>query len=134
MTRSIVSTRNAPAAIGTYSQAVRVGDTVYLSGQIALDPGSGQLVEGVDAQIHRVFGNLKAVAEAAGGSLNDVVKLTIYLIDLAHFSRVNEVMAEYFSEPYPARAAIGVAALPRAALVEADAVLVLGSSRPRADR
>jgi reactive intermediate/imine deaminase len=134
MTRSIVSTRNAPAAIGTYSQAVRVGDTVYLSGQIALDPGSGQLVEGVDAQIHRVFGNLSAVSEAAGGSLQDVVKLTLYLTDLAHFSRVNEVMAEYFSEPYPARAAIGVAALPRGALIEADAVLVLGSPRPRADR
>jgi reactive intermediate/imine deaminase len=133
MIRSIVSTRNAPAAIGTYSQAVRVGDTVYLSGQIALDPGSGQLVEGVDAQIHRVFGNLRAVADAAGGSLNDVVKLTVYLTDLAHFSRVNEVMAEYFSEPYPARAAIGVAALPRGALIEADAVLVLGGS-PRADR
>ena len=134
MIRSIVSTRNAPAAIGTYSQAVRVGDTVYLSGQIALDPGSGQLVEGVDAQIHRVFGNLRAVAEAAGGSLNDVVKLTVYLTDLAHFSRVNEVMVGYFSEPYPARAAIGVAALPRGALIEADAVLVLGASSPRADR
>ncbi len=134
MTRSIVSTRNAPAAIGTYSQAVRVGDTVYMSGQIALDPGSGQLIEGVDAQIHRVFGNLGAVAEAAGGSLNDVVKLTVYLTDLAHFSRVNEIMGEYFSEPYPARAAIGVAALPRGALIEADAVLVLGGSMPRADR
>lgn len=134
MTRSIVSTRNAPAAIGTYSQAVRVGDTVYLSGQIALDPVSGQLVEGVDAQIHRVFENLSAVSEAAGGSLNDVVKLTVYLTDLAHFNRVNEVMAEYLSEPYPARAAIGVAALPRGALIEADAVLVLGSPRPRADR
>jgi reactive intermediate/imine deaminase len=133
MTRSIVSTRNAPAAIGTYSQAVRVGDTVYLSGQIALDPGSGQLVGGVDAQIHRVFGNLRAVAEAAGGSLNDVVKLMVYLTDLAYFSRVNEVMAEYFGEPYPARSAIGVAALPRGALIEADAVLVLGGS-PRGDR
>jgi reactive intermediate/imine deaminase len=134
MTRSIVSTRNAPAAIGTYSQAVRVGDTVYMSGQIALDPGSGQLVKGVDAQIHRVFANLRAVADAAGGTLNDVVKLTVYLTDLAHFSRVNEVMAGYFSEPYPARAAIGVAALPRGALIEADAVLVLGGSMPRADR
>ena len=134
MTRSIVSTRNAPAAIGTYSQAVRVGDTVYLSGQIALDPVSGQLVEGIDAQIHRVFENLSAVSEAAGGSLNDAVKLTVYLTDLVHFKRVNEVMAEYLSEPYPARAAIGVAALPRGALIEADAVLVLGSRRPRADR
>ena len=134
MSKAVISTPNAPGAIGTYSQAVRVGDTVYLSGQIALDPGSGQLVEGVDAQIHRVFGNLKAVAEAAGGSLNDVVKLTVYLTNLAHFSRVNEIMGEYFSEPYPARAAIGVAALPRGALIEADAVLVLGGSRPRADR
>jgi reactive intermediate/imine deaminase len=134
MIRSIVSTRNAPAAIGTYSQAVRVGDTVYMSGQIALDPGSGQLIEGVDAQIHRVFGNLGAVAEAAGGSLNDVVKLTVCLTNLAHFSRVNEIMGEYFREPYPARAAIGVAALPRGALIEADAVLVLGGSMPRADR
>lgn len=134
MTRSIVSTRNAPAAIGTYSQAVRAGDTVYLSGQIAIDPVSGQLVEGAEAQIHRVFANLRAVAEAAGGSLNDVVKLTVYLTDLAHFSRVNEIMAAYFAEPYPARAAIGVAALPRGALVEADAVLVLAGAGPRAGR
>ncbi len=134
MTRSIVSTRNAPAAIGTYSQAVRAGDTVYLSGQIGLDPASGQLVEGVEAQIHRVFANLRAVAEAAGGSLNDVVKLTVYLTDLAHFGRVNEIMAGYFAEPYPARAAVGVAALPRGALVEADAVLVLAGNGPRADR
>jgi reactive intermediate/imine deaminase len=124
MSRIIVSTENAPAAIGTYSQAVRVGKTVYLSGQIGMDPASGQLVEGSEAQIRRVFANLKAVAEAAGGSLADVVKLNVYLIDLAHFAKVNEIMATYFAEPYPARAAVGVAALPRGALVEADAVLV----------
>jgi reactive intermediate/imine deaminase len=125
MPRSIVSTPNAPAAIGTYSQAVRIGDVVYLSGQIGLDPATGQLVEGIENQIHRVFGNLKAVAEAAGGSLASAVKLTVYLTDLAHFVRVNEIMARYFDKPYPARAAVGVAALPRGALIEADAVLVL---------
>ena len=124
MKRSIVSTQNAPAAIGTYSQAVRAGDTLYLSGQIGLDPATGQLVEGIDNQIHRVFGNLKAVAEAAGASLGDVVKLNVYLTDLANFARVNEVMAKYFSQPYPARAAVGVASLPRGALVEADAIAV----------
>lgn len=125
MTRSIVSTPNAPAAIGTYSQAVRAGDTLYLSGQIGLDPATGQLVEGFDQQIDRVLGNLKAVAEAAGASLGDAVKLTVYLTDLANFSRVNEAMARYFSRPYPARAAVGVASLPRGALVEADAIVVL---------
>ena len=124
MSRIIVSTESAPAAIGTYSQAVRVGKTVYLSGQIGLDPASGQLVEGSEAQIRRVFANLKAVAEAAGGSLADAVKLNVYLTDLAHFAKVNEIMATYFAQPYPARAAVGVAALPRGALVEADAVLV----------
>jgi reactive intermediate/imine deaminase len=124
MTRSIVSTANAPAAIGTYSQAVRAGDTLYLSGQIGLDPVSGQLVEGVENQIQRVFANLKAVAEAAGASPGDVVKLTVYLTDLANFARVNETMARYFSQPYPARAVVGVASLPRGALVEADAVIV----------
>ena len=124
MTRSIVSTPNAPAAIGTYSQAVRCGDTVYLSGQIGLDPATGQLVEGIDNQIQRVFGNLKAVAEAAGATLGDVVKLTVYLTDLANFARVNETMARFFSEPYPARAAVGVASLPRGALIEADAIIV----------
>jgi reactive intermediate/imine deaminase len=124
MKRSIVSTPNAPAAIGTYSQAVRAGDTLYLSGQIRLDPATGQLVEGIDNQIDRVFGNLKAVADAAGASLGDVVKLSVYLTDLANFARVNEAMAKYFSQPYPARAAIGVASLPRGALVEADAILV----------
>ena len=126
MARTIVSTPAAPAAIGTYSQAVKVGNTVYLSGQIGLDPQTMQLVEGIDAQIVRVFDNLKAVAEAAGGSLADVVKLNVFLTDLGNFAKVNETMATYFSEPYPARAAVGVASLPRGALVEADAVMVIG--------
>lgn len=125
--KTIVSTAKAPAAIGTYSQAVRVGDTVYMSGQIGLDPQSMALVEGIDGQIVRVFENLKAVAEAAGGSLADVVKLNVFLTDLAHFAKVNEAMARYFSEPYPARAAIGVKELPKGALVEADAVMFLGA-------
>ena len=125
MARLIVATPHAPAAIGTYSQAVKVGDTAYLSGQIGLDPASMQLVDGIDAQIVRVFDNLKAVAEAAGGSLADVVKLNVFLTDLGHFAKVNETMAQYFSEPFPARAAVGVAALPRGALVEADGVLVV---------
>jgi reactive intermediate/imine deaminase len=124
MAKTIISTIGAPAAIGTYSQAVRVGDTVYLSGQIGLDPVSGQLVDGIDAQIVRVFDNLKAVAEAAGGSLADVVKLNVFLTDLGNFAKVNETMARYFQQPYPARAAVGVASLPRGALVEADAVMV----------
>ena len=126
MNKTIIATPHAPAAIGTYSQAVRVGETVYLSGQIGLDPATMQMVEGIDAQIVRVFDNLKAVAEAAGGSLADLVKLNVYLTDLANFAKVNEVMARYCAEPYPARAAIGVAALPRGALVEADGVLVVG--------
>lgn len=126
MTKQIIATSHAPAAIGTYSQAVRAGDTVYLSGQIGLDPASMQLVEGIEAQIHRVFANLKAVAEAAGGGLGDVAKLNVFLTDLGHFAKVNEIMAQYFSQPYPARAAVGVASLPRGALVEADAVMVLG--------
>ena len=126
MAKTIISTAGAPAAIGTYSQAVRVGDAVYLSGQIGLDPQSGQLVEGIDAQITRVFDNLKAVTEAAGGSLGDLVKVNIYLTDLGNFAKVNETMAKYFQQPYPARAAVGVASLPRGALVEADAVMVLG--------
>jgi reactive intermediate/imine deaminase len=125
MNRRIISTPNAPAAIGTYSQAVRAGDTIYLSGQIGLDPATMQMVEGIDAQIVRVFENLKAVAEVAGGSLADAVKLNVYLTDLGNFAKVNETMARYFVEPYPARAAVGVAALPRGALVEMDAVLVL---------
>jgi reactive intermediate/imine deaminase len=125
MPKIIVNTEHAPAAIGTYSQAVRTGNTVYLAGQIGLDPKTGMLVEGIEAQIRRVFANLKAVAEASGGSLSDAVKLTIYLTDLAHFAKVNEIMGTYFAQPYPARAAVGVAALPKGALVEADAVLVL---------
>ena len=125
MTKQIIKTDQAPQAIGTYSQAVRAGDTVYLSGQIGLDPASMQMVEGIENQIHRVFQNLQAVAEAAGGSLADVVKLNVFLTDLGHFAKVNEIMAQYFQEPYPARAAVGVASLPRAALVEADAVMVL---------
>jgi reactive intermediate/imine deaminase len=125
MSKSIIQTADAPAAIGTYSQAVRVDRTVYLSGQIGLDPASMQLVDGIEAQIHQVFRNLRAVATAAGGTLGDVAKLNVFLTDLGHFSRVNEIMAEYFSQPYPARAAVGVASLPRGALVEADAVMVL---------
>ena len=125
MARQIISTPNAPAAIGTYSQAVRVGDTIYMSGQIGLDPVTMQMVEGIDAQIVRVFDNLKAVAEAAGTTLDAAAKLNVYLTDLANFAKVNEVMARYFSQPYPARAAVGVKELPRGALVEADAVLVI---------
>ena len=127
MTKQIISTNRAPQAIGTYSQAVRAGDTVYLSGQIPLDPATMTLIDGdIDAQIRRVFDNIAAVAEAAGGSFRDVVKLNVFLTDLGHFARVNDIMAEYFQQPYPARAAIGVAALPRGAGVEMDAVLVLG--------
>ena len=128
MGREIIRTDQAPQAIGTYSQAVRVGGTVYLSGQIPLDPQTMNMVEGgIEAEIRRVFDNLQAVARAAGGSLNDAVKLNVFLVDLANFAMVNQVMAEYFSEPYPARAAIGVAALPRGAQVEMDAVLELAS-------
>jgi reactive intermediate/imine deaminase len=124
--RSIISTAAAPAAIGTYSQAVKVGSTVYVSGQIPLDPATKELVSGdFEAQARRVFENLKAIAIAAGGSLNDAVKVTIFLTDLSNFATVNKVMAEYFSEPYPARAAIGVASLPRGAVVEADCILEL---------
>lgn len=126
MTRQIINTPNAPAAIGSYSQAVRVGDTIYISGQIGLDPVDMTMVEGIDAQIVRVFDNLKAVAAAAGATLDAAVKLNIYLTDLAHFAKVNETMAKYFKQPYPARAAVGVKELPRGALIEADAVLVLG--------
>ncbi len=126
MTKTIIRTDRAPQAIGTYSQAIRVGDTVYLSGQIPLVPETMALVTGdMEAQIRRVFDNLAAVAEAAGGSLADLVKLNVYLTDLGHFPLVNQVMASYFSEPYPARAAIGVAALPRGAAVEMDGILIL---------
>lgn len=123
--RSVISTDQAPAAIGTYSQAVKAGNTVYLSGQIPLDPGTMTLVEGIEQQIHQVFKNLTAVAEAAGGSLQDTVKLNIFLTDLANFALVNETMAKYFQQPYPARAAIGINSLPKGALVEMDAILVL---------
>ncbi len=126
MSRTPIHTDKAPAAIGTYSQAIKAGSTLYLSGQIPLDPKTMQLVEGdIDAHITRVFENLKAVAEAGGGSLAQVVKLNVFLTDLGNFSRVNEIMARYFRQPYPARAAIGVAALPKGAQVEMDAVIVL---------
>lgn len=127
MTKTIIQTSGAPAAIGTYSQAVKVGSTVYLSGQIGLDPDTMEMVDGIEAQIHRVFSNLKAVAEASGGSLTDLVKLNVFLTDLANFALVNSIMAQYFTEPYPARAAVGVASLPRNALVEADGVLALNA-------
>ncbi len=127
MGREIISTSNAPEAIGTYSQAVKVGRCVFLSGQIPLDPKTMELVDNhVDAQIHQVFKNLSAVAEAAGASLAEVVKLNVFLTDLSDFARVNAIMAEYFSPPYPARAAVGVVALPRNAKVEMDAILSLG--------
>lgn len=125
MPRTIVSTQDAPAAIGTYSQAVKAGTTVYLAGQIGLDPKTGQLAEGIESQTERVFRNLAAVAAASGGSLADAVKVNVYLTDLAHYAKVNEIMAKHFTPPYPARAAVGVASLPRAALVEIDAILVL---------
>jgi reactive intermediate/imine deaminase len=124
--KTAIQTREAPGAIGTYSQAVRAGDTLYLSGQIGLDPATMQMAEGVEAQTHRVFRNLAAVADAAGLSLDQAVRMTVYLTDLAHFARVNEIMAQYVREPYPARAAVGVAALPRGALVEIDAILHAG--------
>lgn len=126
MIKEIIHTDNAPQAIGTYSQAVKVDNTVYLSGQIPLDPTSMEMIAGdIETQIVRVFDNLQAVAQAAGGSLSDVVKLNVFLIDLTNFPTVNEVMARYFTEPYPARAAIGVASLPKGAAVEMDAIMVL---------
>jgi reactive intermediate/imine deaminase len=126
MQRQIINTPLAPKAIGTYSHSVRAGDTVYISGQIPLDPASGQLLSGdIEAEIRRVFDNITAIATAAGGSLAQAVKLTVFLTDLAHFPKVNEVMATYFSEPYPARAAVGVAALPRGARVEVECILSL---------
>jgi reactive intermediate/imine deaminase len=126
--KSVIQTRDAPEAIGTYSQGVRIGGeaagaTVYISGQIGLDPASMQMAEGIDAQTHRVFRNLAAVAAAAGLGLEHAVRMTVYLTDLAHFARVNEIMAQYVREPYPARAAVGVSGLPRGALVEIDAIL-----------
>ena len=127
MSKQIIHTNGAPQAIGTYSQAVKVGNTVYLSGQIGLDPEKMEMVEGIEAQVHRVFKNLKAVAEASGGSLADVVKMNVFLTDLSNFALVNTIMAEYFTQPYPARAAVGVASLPRGALVEADGVIELNA-------
>ena len=125
-TRVPIATKDAPSAIGTYSQAVRAGNLVFLSGQIALDPATATLVaSGIEAEIRRVFANLAAVATAAGGSLDECVKLTVYLTSLEHFQRVNAIMAEYFAEPYPARAAVGVASLPRGAAIEIDAIMVL---------
>ncbi|SDU00922.1 RidA family protein [Geopseudomonas guangdongensis] len=127
MSKSVISTEQAPAAIGTYSQAIKAGNTVYLSGQIPLVPATMQMVEGgFEAEAVQVFENLKAVCEAAGGSLADIVKLNIFLTDLGNFATVNEVMGRYFQQPYPARAAIGVASLPRGAQVEMDGILVLG--------
>ena len=126
MSRTSIHTDLAPKAIGPYSQAIRTGNAVYLSGQIGLEPGGGQLVKGgIEAEARRVFENLKAVAEASGKGLGDVAKLTIYLTDLAHFTKVNEIMAGYFQEPYPARATVGVASLPRGAQVEVDAVMAV---------
>ncbi|GGC95006.1 RidA family protein [Halopseudomonas salina] len=125
MNKQVITSDRAPAAIGPYSQAIKVGNTVYLSGQIPLDPETMEVVEGMEQQICQVFDNLTAVAEAAGGTLQDIVKLNIFLTDLGHFSLVNEVMARYFSQPYPARAAIGVASLPKGVPVEMDGIMVV---------
>jgi len=125
MSRQVIHTENAPAAIGTYSQAILVGNTLYLSGQIGLDPYSMELVDGIEAQIRRVFDNLKAVCEAAGGSLADIAKLNIFLTDLSNFQLVNQIMGEYFAQPYPARAALGIASLPKGALVEMDGIVII---------
>lgn len=124
--KTVIQTKDAPAAIGTYSQAVRAGDAIYLSGQIGLDPATMQLVDGIEAQIHRVFRNLQAIAQAAGLGLDRAVRMTVYLTDLANFGKVNEIMAQYVAQPYPSRAAVGVASLPRGALVEIDAILHAG--------
>ena len=132
MSRQVIHTENAPAAIGTYSQAILVGNTLYLSGQIGLDPYSMELVEGIEAQIRRVFDNLKAVCEAAGGTLADIAKLNIFLTDLSNFQLVNQIMGEYFAQPYPARAALGVASLPKNALVEMDGIVTVSYTHLRA--
>lgn len=124
MTREVVHSNGAPKAIGPYSQAIRAGDTVYLSGQIGLDPATGQLVDGLSGQVHRVFQNLRAVCEAAGGTLDDLVKVTLLLVDINDFAKVNEIMTTYFREPYPARATYQVAALPKGARVEVEGVMV----------
>jgi len=125
MSKEGIQSKHAPAALGPYSQGVRAGNTVYLSGQLGLDPATGNLVEGVEAQSHQVFKNLRAVAQAAGGELDDIVKLTILMADLADFGKVNEIMATYFTAPYPARATYQVAALPKAARIEVEGILVL---------
>ncbi len=126
MDKEIIQTKKAPQAIGTYSQAIKVDQTVYLSGQIPLDPDTMDLIEGdISIQIRQVFDNLKAIAEAAGGNLSEIVKLNVFLTDLSHFPMVNEIMGEYFTEPYPARAAVGVAALPKSVAVEIDAIMVV---------
>jgi reactive intermediate/imine deaminase len=129
MSKDVIHSPDAPAAIGPYSQAIRTGNTVWLSGQIGLDPATGQMVEGLEAQAHRVFANLRAVASAAGGSLDDFVKVSILMADLAGFAKVNEIMAGYFRQPYPARATYQVAALPRGGLIEVEAVMVLPDGR-----
>lgn len=126
MSRKVIHSDNAPAAIGTYSQAILVKNTLYLSGQIGLDPKTMVLVEGIEAQIRQVFENVKAVCEAAQGSLADIAKLNIFLTDLSHFQLVNQIMGEYFVQPYPARAALGVASLPKGALVEMDGIVIIG--------
>ena len=126
MTKTVITSDKAPAAIGPYSQAIKAGNTVYMSGQIPLDPKTMELVEGIEAQVVQVFENLKSVAEAAGGSFKDIVKLNIFLTDLGNFAKVNEIMGKYFEQPYPARAAIGVASLPRGSQVEIDAIMYLG--------
>ena len=126
MSKQIISTTNAPAALGTYSQATRVGNTIWVSGQIPMDPATKEMIQGdMEAQVRRVFDNLKAIVMASGAGLDDVVKVSIFLIDLTHFGLVNKVMAEYFREPYPARAAIGVASLPRGAQIEAECIVAL---------
>ena len=125
MSKDAIQTKEAPAAIGPYSQAIRAGNTVYLSGQIGLDPATGAMVEGLEAQAHRVFANLRAVAQAAGGGLDDIVKLSILMVDLAGFAQINAIMATYFTAPFPARATYQVAALPRGGLIEVEAILVL---------
>ncbi len=125
MNKEIIHSDHAPLAVGTYSQAIKVGNTVYLSGQIGLDPVSNVLVDGFEAQTHQVFKNLRAVCQAAGGDLSDIVKLGVFVVDLANFAKLNEIMTEYFTAPFPARAAVQAAALPKGAIVEADAVMVL---------
>jgi reactive intermediate/imine deaminase len=126
MPKEAIQTKSAPVALGPYSQGIRVGQTVYLSGQLGLDPATGNLADGIEAQTHRVFGNLRAVAQAAGGQLDDIVKLTVLLVDLGDFAKVNEIMATYFKPPYPARATYQVAALPKGAKLEVEGVLALG--------